>query len=109
MTIALAAPGERAGLLAAIFIVNYLAFSVPALIAGAAATRFGLHSIALLYSASLAALVAGAVGILLLRPGGKPPASDAPMPPGPCTGPPCQQALGPVDGNPATTVKSSGS
>ncbi|HZF16501.1 MAG TPA: MFS transporter [Steroidobacteraceae bacterium] len=100
MTIALAAPGERAGLLAAIFIVNYLAFSVPALIAGVAATRFGLHSIALLYSASLAALVAGAVGILLLRPGGKPPASDVPMPPGPCTGPPCAQALGPVDGNP---------
>ncbi len=36
-----AAPAERAGLIAAIYVVNYLAFSVPALIAGWATTRFG--------------------------------------------------------------------
>ena len=40
-----------------------LCFSVPALIAGVATTKFGLHSTALVYSASLAALVATAVGI----------------------------------------------
>jgi len=98
MTIALATPAESAGLVTAIFTVGYLAFSVPALIAGVAATKFGLHSTALVYSASLAVLVAVATGILVFGPGGKP-ARPAPvprpaMPPGPCTGPPCPQAMG---------------
>jgi hypothetical protein len=39
-----------------------------------------------------------ATGILLFRPGGKParsaPASRRAMPPGPCPGPPCPQAMG---------------
>ena len=98
MTIALATPAESAGLVTAIFTVGYLAFSVPALIAGVAATKFGLHSTALVYSASLAVLVAVATGILLFGPGGTParpaPASRPAMPPGPCTGPPCPQAMG---------------
>jgi MFS family permease len=98
MTIALATPAESAGLVTAIFTVGYLAFSIPALIAGVAATKFGLHSTALVYSASLAVLVAVAIGILLFGPGGKParsaPASRPAMPPGPCTGPPCPQAMG---------------
>lgn len=72
MTIALVTPGQRAGLVAAIFIVGYFAFSVPALIAGVATTKFGLHSTALVYSASLAALAAAATGILVFCPGGKP-------------------------------------
>jgi len=102
MTIALATPAESAGLVTAIFTVGYLAFSVPALIAGVAATKFGLHSTALVYSASLAVLVAVATGILF-GPGGKrarpapsrpAPASRPAMPPGPCTGPPCPQAMG---------------
>jgi hypothetical protein len=109
---ALATPGQRAGLLAAIFIVSYLAFSVPALIAGVATTTFGLHATALVYSASLAALAAAATGIAVLRPGDKPtrpaPAARAVMPPGPCTAPPCPQTLDPMDGNPATTVKADG-
>jgi hypothetical protein len=67
MTTALAAPAERAGLLAAIFIMAYLAFSVPALVAGVATTGSGLHSTALVYSESLAVLVAVAVGVLLVR------------------------------------------
>jgi hypothetical protein len=112
MTTALAAPNQRAGLLAAIFIVTYLAFSVPALIAGVATTKFGLHSTALVYSASLAILVAAVAGTLLVRPGGQParpaPASPAVMPPGPCTGPPCPQAIDPAHGNPATTIESTG-
>jgi MFS family permease len=98
MTMALATPAESAGLVTAIFTVGYLAFSIPALIAGVAATKFGLHSTALLYSASLAILVAVATGILLVRPGGKParpaPATRPVMPPGPCTGPPCPRAMG---------------
>lgn len=105
MTTALAAPDQRAGLLAAIFLVSYLAFSVPALIAGVATTRFGLYSTALVYSASVAALAAAAAGTLLFRPGGKPtpaaPASHAIMPPGPCTAPPCPQALEPSRRQPA--------
>ena len=52
----------------AVFVVGYLAFSVPALIAGVATTAFGLRSTALVYSASVAALVAVA-GILVFRPG----------------------------------------
>jgi MFS family permease len=64
---ALAEPDDRAGLVAAFYIVGYLAFSVPALVAGVATTAFGLHSTALVYSGSLAVLAAAAVGILLLR------------------------------------------
>jgi hypothetical protein len=97
---ALAEPDDRAGLVAAIYIVGYLAFSVPALIAGVATTAFGLHSTALVYSASLAVLAAAALGLLLLRRDGKPdvPAVRSVMSPGPCTTPPCSQAINPADG-----------
>jgi MFS family permease len=112
IVIALAAPGQRAGLLAAIFIVSYLAFSVPALIAGVATTQFGLRPTALVYSAALAVLIAAAAGILLYRSSGRPtrqaPASRAVMPPGPCTVPPCLQALDERDGNSAMAIESPG-
>jgi hypothetical protein len=39
---ALAAPGERAELLASVFVVNYLSFSVPAVVAGLLVPRLGL-------------------------------------------------------------------
>jgi predicted MFS family arabinose efflux permease len=65
--IALAAPGQRAGLVAAIFIVNFLGLSIPALIAGVATTHFGLHRTALAYCVATAALVAVAAGSLMLR------------------------------------------
>ena len=52
----------------AVFTVGYLAFSIPALIAGVATTAFGLHATALVYSAALAALVAVAAGLLLAGP-----------------------------------------
>jgi MFS family permease len=68
--LALATPSQRAGLVTAVFAAGYLGFSVPALIAGVATTKFGLHSTALVYSASLAALVAAAI-CLLVRPGGE--------------------------------------
>ena len=111
MITALATPRERAGLVTAIFAVGYLAFSIPALIAGVATTKFGLHSTALVYSASLAALVAVAAGILLFGPSGRPARPAQPRrghATGPCTGPPCLLATDPPDGNPATTTKTSG-
>jgi hypothetical protein len=64
---ALASPGQRAGLVAAIWIVFYLAFSIPVVIAGVATTHFGLHHTAEIYSAALAALAAAAAGIFLFR------------------------------------------
>ena len=68
MTIALATPSQSAGLVTAIFTVGHLAFSIPALIAGVATTKFGLHPTALVYSASLAGLVAVAAGHPSVRP-----------------------------------------
>ena len=111
MTVALATPAQSAGLVTAVFTVGYLAFSIPALIAGVATTRFGLHSTALVYSASLAALVAVAAGILRSGPSGQParlvPAPRAVIEPGPCTSPPCLRATDPATSSPATTAKSS--
>ena len=93
MITALAAPDDRAGLVTAVYIVGYLAFSIPALIAGVATTSFGLHATALVYAASLAALAAAAVA-LLLRLGAKPtqPASA------PATMPLCRLAMKRTDG-----------
>jgi MFS family permease len=64
---ALASPGQRAGLVAAIWVVFYLAFSVPVVAAGVATTHFGLHQTAVVYSASLAVLAAAAAGSFLFR------------------------------------------
>jgi len=65
--IPLAAPGQRAGLIAAIFIVSFLGLSIPALIAGMATAHLGLHRTALAYCAAIAALAAVAAGRLMLR------------------------------------------
>ena len=75
--IALAAPGQRAGLIAAIFIVNFLGLSIPALIAGVATAHFGLHRTALAYCVATAALIAVAAGSLLLRGRGSATGQDA--------------------------------
>ena len=58
-------PSERAALIAAIFTVNYLAFGIPALIAGVAVTHFGLHHTALVYLGVIAALAAAASSMML--------------------------------------------
>jgi MFS family permease len=101
LTIAEASPAQRAGLLAAIYILVYLAFGVPALIAGVTTTKFGLHSTALVYSASLVVVVGVAIGLLFIAPrakgAGRAPAIPPVIPPGPCTCPPCRQALDPGD------------
>jgi predicted MFS family arabinose efflux permease len=65
--IPLAPPGQRAGLIAAIFIISFLGLSIPALIAGVATAHFGLHRTALAYCVAIAVLVAAAAGGLMLR------------------------------------------
>jgi predicted MFS family arabinose efflux permease len=64
---ALAPPDQRAGVVAAIFILSYLAFSVPVVIAGLATTHFGLQGTALVYCGLLAVLAAGAATSYIFR------------------------------------------
>ena len=92
-----AAASNRAGLIAAVSIVNYLAFGLPALIAGIATAHFGLHDTALVYSLVIALLAAAAAGGFLFESRGRTraPRAAAPPPeppPGPCTVPPYTQA-----------------
>ncbi|MGI8667223.1 MAG: MFS transporter [Jatrophihabitans sp.] len=64
----LAQPHERAELLASVYILSYLAFSVPAVLAGFAVARFGLLDTTRSYSLAVLLLAAGAlVGLLLQR------------------------------------------
>jgi MFS family permease len=65
--IARASPEDRAGLVAAIFTVGYLAFSIPAVIAGVATSHYGLHNTALVYSSIVAVLAATAAASLAAR------------------------------------------
>jgi Major Facilitator Superfamily len=69
---ALATPGQRAGLVAAIYIAGYLAFSIPALVAGVTTTKYGLHATALVYAGSVAVLAAAAAGVMWFRPAAQP-------------------------------------
>jgi predicted MFS family arabinose efflux permease len=70
--ITLAAPTSRGALIAAIYIVAYLAFALPAVAAGYGVTRVGLHQAALEYGIAICLLaVAGLVAALLVnRPSG---------------------------------------
>ncbi|WP_233495929.1 MFS transporter [Geodermatophilus sp. TF02-6] len=61
------AAGERGGLLSSVFVVGYLAFSVPAITAGLAAARVGLRPTATVYGALVVALALVAVAGLLRR------------------------------------------
>ncbi len=61
----LAAPHERGELLAVALVIAYTAFSVPAVIAGLAATSAGLHETALIYGSAVAVL--GAAALLAQR------------------------------------------
>jgi MFS family permease len=54
---------ERAGLVSAILVVSYLAFSLPAVAAGFAVTRFGLHDTADVYGAALIVVAAAALAL----------------------------------------------
>jgi MFS family permease len=61
------APGERAGLLSAVFTASYLGFCLPAIIAGVVATDVGLALTAQVYGGVVIALALAAVAGLLLR------------------------------------------
>lgn len=61
------APGARSGLLSSVFVVSYLAFSIPAIAAGLAAGSFGLTATAEVYGGAVVVLALVAVGGLLLR------------------------------------------
>lgn len=54
---------ERAGLLSAIFVVSYLAFSLPAIAAGAAVAEVGLEQTAEAYAVALIAIASVALGL----------------------------------------------
>ena len=83
----LAAPSERAGTIAVIYIVSYLAFSIPIVAAGIATASFSAHSVALVFSASVAGLAAiGTVaglytGKAAAHHEGVPPRTGRPRPP----------------------------
>ena len=66
--VVLASPTGRGALLSAIFIVAYVAFAVPAVIAGYLVTRIGLHDAALWYGGAVGVLaLAGLAGTGLMR------------------------------------------
>jgi MFS family permease len=100
-TVALAPSDDRVGLIAAIYIVSYLATGIPAVIGGIATSRYGLHSTALVYLAAVAGLAVVAVILLIRRRVVAETATrriDHPdAPPGPGTVPPCP----PVNPRPA--------
>ncbi|MBE7190616.1 MAG: MFS transporter, partial [Jatrophihabitans endophyticus] len=52
----LAAPHERAALLSAVYVVSYLAFSIPAVVAGVFVTHDGLRDTTAVYGAVILAL-----------------------------------------------------
>ncbi|NEM05255.1 MFS transporter [Geodermatophilus normandii] len=63
-------PGHRAGLLSSIFIVGYLGFSIPAIVAGLAVNTLGLQVVAEVYGVVVIVLALVAVlGLRLSRPG----------------------------------------
>lgn len=51
-----AEPRNRAGLASAVYIVSYIAFGLPAILAGIAVTRIGLHDTVLIYCAVVVVL-----------------------------------------------------
>lgn len=77
----LASPQGRAGLVSAVYISAYLAFSLPAVAAGISATHVGLRTTAVVYAGLVATLsvVAGLATLRTTRPGSAAaPASPAP-------------------------------
>jgi MFS family permease len=61
------ASGHRAGLLASIFVVGYLAFSIPSIVAGVAVGGIGLQRTAEIYGCVVIVLALAAVTLLTLR------------------------------------------
>jgi MFS family permease len=63
----LAAPAERGELFAVAYVVAYLAFSLPAVVAGVASTSVGLHTTAIAYGVTVGALALAALAIQRAR------------------------------------------
>ena len=63
----LATPGERAELFATVYVVNYLAFSLPAIAAGLAVSPLGLRRTAAGYGVVVILLAVSAVLLLVAR------------------------------------------
>ena len=61
------APAERAGLLSSVFVVGYLSFSVPAIVAGSLSAVVGLETVTEVYAAVLVVLALTAVAGVRLR------------------------------------------
>jgi MFS family permease len=64
----LAEPDERAALLSAVYVISYLAFSIPALIAGVLITHLGLRETSIGYGAFVALVAVGTVVAERVRP-----------------------------------------
>jgi MFS family permease len=92
-TIAEAPSDDRVGLIAAIYIVSYLATGIPTVIGGIATSHYGLHRAAPVYLAAVAGLAVLAVILLIHRRMATERTTrglDHPdAPPGPATVPPC--------------------
>ncbi|MFF1641503.1 MFS transporter [Streptomyces sp. NPDC058246] len=65
----IAGPAERGELFAVAFVISYLAFSIPAVVAGFAATNVGLHETSVVYSGAVIAFSALALVAQRLRTG----------------------------------------
>ncbi len=63
----LAGPAERGELFAVAYVIAYLAFSLPAVLAGLASTSFGLHATAIIYGLGVALLSVTALAAQRLR------------------------------------------
>ncbi|MFJ8008167.1 MFS transporter [Streptomyces fagopyri] len=63
----IAEPAERGELFAVAFVISYLAFSIPAVVAGFATTNVGLHETSVVYSAAVIAFSALALAAQWLR------------------------------------------
>jgi hypothetical protein len=62
----LAAPAERAGLLATFYVESYLAFAVPAMLAGLAAPIFGLTKVAYVFGGIVMVLAIASAALTML-------------------------------------------
>ncbi|MFG3582785.1 MFS transporter [Streptomyces sp. NPDC047990] len=63
----IAEPAERGELFAVAFVISYLAFSIPAVVAGFAASNVGLHETSVVYSTAVIAFSALALAAQWLR------------------------------------------
>jgi MFS family permease len=61
------APGDRAGLMSAVFVVGYLSFSLPTIAAGFAASVWSLEAVAVVYSVLLVLLALAAMAASAVR------------------------------------------